>query len=531
MSGILSRIINKLFQAPWILYAFFLLLVILLKWSFMAMPPVWDEAFSIFPAADFLVRHGFNYSLLLTQSGYHEGGPTAHALSLLTLVTAFILKITGGGKPAWVLLHLLQFLMVAGIGALLARIYATLFDRIPALLLSVATLCYPLMMVQAGYMYIEVPLLFFTLLAFYHYRKDRIWICSLFLLCACLTKASGVIGVGAMVLLMFLENTRPLRETARKAVILATPSALGVLAQMSITGYSKSLSQTISSSADFQSIIDTILRDNLLIYQGYISHMPEMIIILAESILLSIFFLAQYFSRNKKAGSEKSGIIIFNSLLILSFCVFHFIIFALIQKSDTHFLSRYLFYIIPSMFLMIYYPIDQAIKKTGVKALLLAAVTMVCVINRQGMLYPSIPYSSIAMAERSEEYINGYQVQRDYINLIEHTIQPNVPVYVNLPDYFLTQYAVSGYVSRPLPNVYFIGDVLQNKGRRFRYPDHFVLVYSYPWLGGETIQMMANHFAGNKYFSVQITGYFNKGDFTAYVATIRNIAATGANGH
>ena len=61
-----------------------LILIVALKFRFFLMLPVWDEAFSIFPAADFLVKHDFDYSLLLTQPNYHDGGPTAHALSLLT---------------------------------------------------------------------------------------------------------------------------------------------------------------------------------------------------------------------------------------------------------------------------------------------------------------------------------------------------------------------------------------------------------------------------------------------------------------
>ncbi len=521
MSAIMRKLTASVFQKPWLLYAAFVLLIIALKWPFIALPPVWDEAFSIFPSADFLVQNNFDYLLLLAQPGYSEGGPTAHALSLLTLLTAFILKITGGGKPAWVILHLLQWLMMAGIGCMLTRIYSTLFEKIPALLLSVATLCYPLMLAQAGYMYIEVPLLFFTVLAFYSYLHNRIWICSLFLIAACAVKESGVIAVGVMFLLVMLESSGAWGRKIKKACIIAIPAITAVLALLVFRDYKSDLSIVQDQPNACRHVILTIIVSNLFIYKSYISQIPEMMIIVVGSILLSIFFLSAHVYQKVKKRSEQFNIIIFNSLFILMFFIFHFILLPVVQQSDSHFLSRYFFYVIPSMFLMLYYPIDRALKKPVIKECILFMLIIVFLINRGGMLYPSIPFSSIAMAERSEEYVNGYQVQEDYIALIEKKIPKNVPVYLSLPDYFLTRYAVSGYVTRPLPNANFIGDVLKNEGNRFRYPDHFVLVYSYPWLGGVIIQRMIEDLSRKKNTFLSKSWSFKKGDFNAYVIEIK----------
>ena len=67
--------------------------------------------------------------------------------------------------------------------------------------------------------------------------------------------------------------------------------------------------------------------------------------------------------------------------------------------------------------------------------------------------------------------------------MIGKEIPDNVPIFVNLPDYFLMHYSVSGYVQKSLPNVHFIGHVLKSGGSNgFICPDHFVLV-SLPVLG------------------------------------------------
>lgn len=515
MSIILQRLADNLFRRTGCLYAVFFLLIIALKWPFFSIPPVWDEAFSIFPSADFLVKHGFDYSLLLTQPSYHEGGPTAHALSLLTLMTALVLKITGGGILAWVVLHISQWLMAAAIGTMLTRIYTNLFDEIQAFLLAIVTLVYPLMLAQLGFMYIEIPLLFFSLFAFYNYRSDRIWLASLCLVAACLTKGSGIIAVGVLGLLTLFSKNIPVKKRILDFFILAIPS-FAVVFTISII-VSNQLS--FSNPHTLRDIINNIINRNLSVYRLYIYYIPELIVIVTGSVLISTFLILRRIYI--KTSQEDPDIIIYNSIFIIVFSIFHFIVFAHIQTSDSHFLSRYFFYVIPSMFLVIYYSIDKVLKGTRVKLFLLLIVIGICLINRNGIFYPAIPYSSIAMAERSEEYIDGYNVQKQYISLIENKVPENIPIYVSLPDYFLTHYSVSQYVGKPLTNVYYIGDVIKSSGNKFKYPDHFVLVYNYPSLGGEYIKQIIQYIYRNKEFSFEVLGYFSRGYFNAYVFEIR----------
>ena len=512
----IKNLTDNLFRRSGRLYAIFFLLIIALKWPFFSILPVWDEAFSIFPAADFLINHGFDYSLFLSQPDYHDGGPIAHALSLLTLVTALVLKVTGGGTWAWVILHFIQWLMAAAIGTMLTRIYSNLFDEIPAFLLAIATLIYPLMLAQLGGMYLEVPLLFFSLLAFYHYRNDRIWLASVFLVAACMTKESGVTAVGALAMSALCGRSKTIRKKFEEAFILALPAIAYVLIKMSVFDYA----YYSLPSHKFGDILKILIYSNLSVYQNYIAYIPELIVIFTASFFISISLLSMKIYQYMKSWQKEHPILIFNCFFIFLFSIFHFVVYAYMQTTDSHFLTRYFFYAIPSMFFVIYYPFDRMIKKTGVKGILLLIIIGVCLINRSGILYPPIPYSSIAMAERSEEYIDGYIVQKDYIQLIEKEVPENIPVYVSLPDYFLMHYSVSGYVRKSLPNVFFIGHVLKSAGNKFNYPDHFVLVYHYPWLGGAYISKIMQDVSKNKDFSLKVLGSFSRGSFNAYVFEI-----------
>ena len=177
-----------------------------------------------------------------------------------------------------------------------------------------------------------------------------------------------------------------------------------------------------SPSHNLGDIFNIIIYRNLSVYKTYIVHVPELIFIVTVGVVMAISLLLLNIYQYKNTIQEQSNIVTYNSYFIIIFLLFHFVVWAYMQASDSHFLTRYFFYAIPSFFFVIYYMIDKMIKKTWVKGILLLIIIGVCLINRNGMLYPPIPYSSIAMAERSEEYIDGYIVQKDYIGLIEKRI-------------------------------------------------------------------------------------------------------------
>ena len=136
-------------------------------------------------------------------------------------------------------------------------------------------------------------------------------------------------------------------------------------------------------------------------------------------------------------------------------------------------------------------------------------------------MYPTIQFSSIAMAERSEEYINGYFIQKEYISFLENDVSEDIPIFVNLPDFFLTQYQVNDYVSKPLSNVRYIVHALNEFGPNFQHPEHFVLVYSYPWLGAQYIMHMFQKASMSDDYTVEVIGNFSRGFFSANIFSVK----------
>ena len=121
-----------------------LVLILGVKWYTLLQPPVWDTAMGLFPAALTLSANGFDLLELLAMPGYLEGGPNTHSASLVTLITALVLRVTGGGGPtSFEVLHLLHFSAAAYALVVLFRFSKPVFGRVSTPLFCLAVLLFP----------------------------------------------------------------------------------------------------------------------------------------------------------------------------------------------------------------------------------------------------------------------------------------------------------------------------------------------------------------------------------------------------
>ena len=149
-------------------------IVFALNLSVLTQPPVWDSAASIFPAAIYLSNNNFNFLDLLREPGYASGGPNVHGLTVGTLITAVVFKITGGGTAALVSLHLIHFLMASLALVSFFNLTSVSLGKLNSLLLCFAILIHPVVLTQTRYMYLEIPLLLFTVNAIAYWVEAEI---------------------------------------------------------------------------------------------------------------------------------------------------------------------------------------------------------------------------------------------------------------------------------------------------------------------------------------------------------------------
>ena len=179
-------------HAPWSIFFSFLVLILVTKWWAINQPPVWDTSMSVFPAALTITEQGLG---VFDQPTYIDGGPNVHASSIITWITAGAFTVTEQPFP---FLHLMQFLMTA---AGLTAVWL-LLRQIVSPWLAIATAAgafmLPIVRTQAGYMYLEIPLMMAATWAVFCWVHRRPWLAGTFALIAVAVKPTGIIVAGSI---------------------------------------------------------------------------------------------------------------------------------------------------------------------------------------------------------------------------------------------------------------------------------------------------------------------------------------------
>ncbi|MCU0597375.1 MAG: hypothetical protein MUC98_18190 [Desulfobacterota bacterium] len=200
-------------------------IVLSLNVSTLTEPPVWDAAASIFPAAITLSNTHFNFLKLLQEPGYADGGPNVHGLNVVTLITAVVFTVTGGGTAALVSLHVIHFFMAALALVSFFNLISTSLGRTNSFLLCLAVLIHPVVLTQTRSMYLEIPLLLFTINAIGTWFRQEYAKALVFVLLASLTKETGFI-VGGCIAFYTLFESGTLRQRVLRSVSVLLPVLL-----------------------------------------------------------------------------------------------------------------------------------------------------------------------------------------------------------------------------------------------------------------------------------------------------------------
>ena len=214
-------LLEKSFGAQFLLA---LIVIIALKWPTLDQPPVWDTAMGLFPAAITLAGNGFDVVELLGMPTYLEGGPNTHSTSPVTLTTAFVLKVSGGGGRALVILHLLHFAATGLALVFLFRLARPVFGSLGTFLLCLSVLLHPVFSAQVGFLYMEVPLFLCAVAALHAFANQRFRAAVVWSALAYATKEAGIIVPATLAAATLLENRTLPARLRRVGLLLAFPA-------------------------------------------------------------------------------------------------------------------------------------------------------------------------------------------------------------------------------------------------------------------------------------------------------------------
>ena len=473
--------------------------VALCKWPTLHQPPVWDTAMGVFAPAVYLFRHDFDLMGLLGQAGWMDGGPNVHSLSLWTWLVAGTMALSRDAEATFIILHLLTWLMTAAAGVLLYRLGRLLLAPPLALAACLLTFFLPVVFVQAGTIYLEIPTTLCTLAALLAWCRGRLAQAVLWCVFGFLIKSTMLAPMAALVVATLLARM----PMSRRALLLV---ALVLLPVARIVG-GRMLGHSTGDPWDMsygQFLVD-LLRHKLMT-------VPDVYALLVAAPLLGILrWRNALFGLRPppKADADAATAARLRALLALVVTLFLLAMLALPLSGKTSpFLPRYAVMVLPLAVLL---GLDFAASRLPQRAVLAATVVAIClsVLNLEGRFYRP-DFNSFAVAERSMQYRHYLRVQQ--LGLGALAARPaQVPAWFCRADAFLAADTMVGYVDAPLPLTHNVLALPYSRWHLADYPAHFFLLQTNPWHGGEQIKRTLEEAQADPGWQVRTTEFHSRG--------------------
>ena len=527
----LTSVGHFLDQRGWARFSLVFLIILILKGNTLFQRPIWDTAMGLFPSALTLAENGFDLVELLGMPAFEEGGPKVHSTSPVTLATAVVLRISGGGPRGLLILHLLHFAGAALALLALFRLARPVFGSGTAVLLCASVLLHPTFSTQVGYLYLEMPLFLFTVLALLAWTERRFWPAVLWATLAYATKQTGIIVPATLAAAMLMER-HPLAEKAKRVGQIIAPPVLWTVV-FAVLGR---LAVSRSDDYAFLPSLDAVFGGIGSYLARFLLNVPDLFVYIVAFFVAGVVFARPIFGALRAEPVEPSTrgrehqelLVLGYSGVLIVFFILLFMVVLPVAVGFTIVLPRYYVVILPFLLLWL---------GCGVKRLLgsrLDSPAVVCflilsgffALNTNGALYPididtEGPGNDPALTERSNAYRRLLALEIDAIEALE-ALPDGLPVYYGHYEHYLFEYPGLGYSSGPLSNGHnFSVESLVDLIRGEPMPPCVYVLLNYPWLGGEKILGLIRFAETTPGFSAEVVQEFRDGRYVIILARIR----------
>jgi hypothetical protein len=536
LSQVKKAILDQLERHSYARVIFAFCIVLLLNLSVIAEPPVWDTAASIFPAAIYLSNHNFDFLKLFQEPGYASGGPNVHGLSVMTLVTAILFKITGGGTAALVSLHLIHFSMASLALVSFFDLTSTALGRMNSLLLCLAILIHPVVLTQTRYMYLEIPLLLFTVNAIGYWVRQEYGKALVFILLASITKETGFIVGSCIAFYTLFESGTLWRRVIRSVSVIFPVLVLVVTYFLYITPRAMPEfleGNSLNALHSFLDIPGTISRCVVSASNRFLIMVPDVLVAIVsvliigvvrlKAVLWSLFVPNKEESERANSGSVENRLLDLSILLVVFFHFLHYVILP-ISIDFCCPMIRYHVQIIPFLgFILAFF----VIKVIGSRVfhVFIALALIGFVINQDGVLYPKEVNreglgANFGVTERSGAYRKLLSIQQKGIELLSK-FPREIPVFYEHHNHYVFQYPEMGYTNQPLENGHniFVEEPYRS-GPLKDYPSCFVMFYFSPFLGGKNMLRVVKEAELSPEWDSEVIQTIENGPYLGYLIKV-----------
>jgi hypothetical protein len=120
----------------------------------------------------------------------------------------------------------------------------------------------------------------------------------------------------------------------------------------------------------------------------------------------------------------------------------------------------------------------------------LAVLLAFSIVNRNGVFYADNDHENFALIERSGAYLDLLELQRKGTVALALAGQ-DVPIFYSHADHYRLSYPEMGYAEkRPMYGFNLKTDQPYAAGNLRDFPDSFVMLYEWNWLGGEVAKLV-----------------------------------------
>lgn len=393
---------------------FWLALVTLLRWGALDQPPVWDETMTLFPSAQELLESGFDFTKIDRTQGLWQVGAGLHVNSLYTVLTAAVLGVAPTVETAYCMLHVIQFAMMATCLMTLRRLLSLRESGIVPWIFALAALICPIVFVQAGALYYEIPLMLCATQGLWNMSREQWTRAAVWMGAAALIKPTGIVLLASwMICLVADPRVRPDR---RAALTTAVAGALWVLATWG--GH---------MSGPRLDVVPEDLTTHL------VDHVLDYMMLVPDLTLVFLVTVALVAARRVSWGPAH----VFSGLAVVA----HFGMFVgtYVIGHPAYCLPRYLVILVPGCLLVLHRVSSGRTRSWAV------ALTLVVWFgaNLDGNVLPELPRSDWSMSERSLESNDHLSALNEALNALPD-VASGASVICGIPEAYLFKFWANG---------------------------------------------------------------------------------------
>ncbi|MDP6052621.1 MAG: hypothetical protein QF879_09750 [Candidatus Latescibacteria bacterium] len=425
-------------ETPWrssiMLGLCFFLSLCIFRYEVLFFPPYWDSITGLFAQAIWLDEHQFDYYKLIYETpDYAQNGARSYIFSFHPTLQALLIRLI----PDTSLLLLVNHLLLFGYASVaLVAFYHLLryqFTKDISLLGCFLLLGFPLFITQADALYMEMPLLAFSLsaLACTIYRRPVLGACLAML--AMYTKPTGIICVATL----FVFNLIDLTVTRRQR--RAACGILGICVLLFIMQWF--LYQT------FYQEIDDAFRFMRGALKGFFQSMPDFLML----YLIFGLFTGLTLKRHLQEASftiKPFFITLFKDRLNILMIVF-LSWFTLFYMNIIIILPRYFLLCLPVLLFGLISLMVRYLKRTWLIRSGILILTGLFLYNLSGRLYSAYPKNDGFILERSLEYMDDMRLNIQLAKRLEEKYA-DTTIITSWPYIQMLVLPQLGYVTKPL---------------------------------------------------------------------------------